>query len=97
MSPHQAQAPALALNAMRLTVMTMDPKEEDLCEIVRDTGLTVSDFLNGDGFLSWDELHQLTLNILRISPNPGLSLQAGMRGVPSIHGSMGIAAIAARI
>lgn len=91
MSPHQT--PALALSAMRLTVMTMAPREEDLGEIVRDTGLTVSDFLNGDGFLSWDELHQLTLNILRISSNPGLSLQAGIRGVPSIHGSMGIAAM----
>lgn len=87
------QAPALPFNALRLIVVTMDPSEEDLCEVVRDTGLTVSAFLEGDGYLSWGELHQLTCNILRINHDPGLALRSGLRALPSIHGSMGIAAM----
>lgn len=87
------QAPALPFNALRLIVVTMDPSGADLAEVVRDTGLTVSEFLEGDGYLSWGELHQLTCNILRISQDPGLALQSGLRALPSIHGSMGIAAM----
>lgn len=91
MSRHQA--PALTFSAFRLIVVTMDPSEADLLEIVRDTGLTVPEFLEGDGYLSWGQVHRLTCNTLRINRHAGLALQAGLRGVPSIHGSMGIAAM----
>ncbi len=87
------QAPALPFNALRLIVVSMDPSGADLAEVVRDTGLTVPEFLEGDGYLSWGELHQLTCNILRINRDPGLALQSGLRALPSIHGSMGIAAM----
>lgn len=87
------RVPALAINFVRVIVMTLNPSAEELHDILRGTQLSERAFLHDDICLSWQQLHRLIANIQYINADPGLWLQAGLRTDPAILGCMGIAAM----
>lgn len=87
------QTPALPFNAVRLIVQTMGVTEANLPALLAGTGISASQFLNEEGQFNWGQLHALTQGILAQNPPDHLPLQAGLRGGPSIHGAIGIAAM----
>lgn len=85
--------PALPFNAVRLIVQTMGATEEDLSALLAGTGVSVAHFLEAESHFAWGQLQAIVTAILARNPDPDLPVQAGLRGGPSIHGAMGIAAM----
>lgn len=84
---------AFAVSALRSVVLTMRATPPQLTAILADTGLTEAGLMQGEGYLSWPEVHQLVSNILHLAPQAGLALDSGFRVIPTLHGPMGIAAM----
>lgn len=85
--------PALPFNAVRLIVQTMGATEEELSALLAGTGVSCARFLQAESHFTWGQLQSIVTAILARNPDPDLPLQAGLRGGPSIHGAMGIAAM----
>lgn len=85
------QAPAISTNLLRLVVLTLEPGDDALADILRDSGISPAEFLEDDGYLSWQQAHTVIGNILRAHAGPELAVRAGVRAVPAVHGAMGVA------
>ena len=60
------QAPAISTNLLRLVVLTLEPGDDALADILRDSGISPAEFLEDDGYLSWQQAHTVIGNILRV-------------------------------
>lgn len=87
------QTPALPFNAVRLIVQTLGLTEAELPALLEGTGIAAPAFLTQEGQFNWGQLHRVTQAILDRQAPLELPLQAGLRGGPSIHGAIGIAAM----
>lgn len=85
---------AFVISAIRCVVLTAKLSPETLASVLEGTGVSESELMDGDGYLNWAQVHALTRNILALPNIDGLALRAGARVLPSLHGPMGIAAMA---
>ena len=76
------QAPAISTNLLRLVVLTLEPDDDALADILRGSDIRPADFLEDDGYLSWQQAHTVIGNILRAHAGPELALRSGRPWLP---------------
>lgn len=83
-----------SIDYSRILAGVLNLPPERLPLLLEGSGLTLRQFLEMEGYISWPDQHRIIVNALAMSDTPVLGLIAGERYSLMTHGLVGVAAMA---